>query len=150
MSGTAARCGVMTLICGLALSGAAFAHWTATGSGSGQANPGTVSAITVNQTSTLSALAPGVPAQTLSGNFTNPNSGPVYVTSVTATVAGTDQPGCDEDDYVIAGSATVNAHVPAGSGVGSWSGLTMAFNNLPGVNQNACQGAIVDIDYTSN
>ena len=92
-------------------------------------------------------MAPGAAPQPLSGDFDNPNDGPLYIASVTAVVTGTDHVGCDATDYTVAGTAQVNAQVPAGSGVGSWSGLTIAFHNKPAVNQDACQGATVNISY---
>jgi hypothetical protein len=142
---------VVTALVLVAAAGVAYAFWSTTGSGTGSASTGNVTAITVNQTSTVSGLAPGLPAQALSGNFDNPNSGPVYVTSVTATVTGTDKAGCTASDYTISGSpATVGAQVASGSGVGSWSGITIAFNNKPSTNQDACKGATVSISYTSN
>lgn len=141
---------VSALVGVLVVAGAAFAYWTVAGSGNGQAATGSVTGITVNQTSTVTAMAPGLPAQALSGNFDNPNQGPVYVTSVSAVVSGTDKVGCDASDYTIAGTSSVPGSVPAGSGVGSWSGLTIAFNNKPSTNQNACKGATVTIAYTSN
>lgn len=139
--------GVVVLLAG---AGAAFAYWTNSGSGSGSAATGTNAAITVNQTSTVTGLAPGLPAQALSGNFDNSNSSPVYVAAVTATVSGTDTAGCGPTDYTIAGTAAVAAQVPAGTGVGSWSGLTIAFNNKAGVNQDACKNAVVAIAYASS
>ena len=68
----------------VALAGVAFAYWTATGSGSGTANTGTAASVTVNQTVSPTGLYPGG-AVALSGNFTNPNPGKVYITAVTAT-----------------------------------------------------------------
>lgn len=130
--------------------GVAYAYWTNTGSGTGEATTGTNESLVINQTSTITGLAPGAPAQVLSGTFDNPNTSPVYVTAVTATVTGTDQAGCDASNYTIAGSAPVNAQVPAGDGVGSWSGLTIQFNNKPDVNQDACKNAVVDIAYTAS
>jgi hypothetical protein len=130
--------------------GAAFAYWTNSGTGAGDADTGTNVAIVVNQTSTVTGMAPGVAAQSLSGNFDNPNAGPVYVAAVTATVTGTDMPGCGATDYTIAGTATVAAQVPAGTGVGSWSGLTIQFNNKAGVNQDVCKNANVVIAYASS
>ncbi|QHK18940.1 hypothetical protein GU243_03280 [Pseudarthrobacter psychrotolerans] len=130
--------------------GAAFAYWTMTGSGAGTASTGTNAAVVVNQTSTVSGLAPGLAAQSLSGNFDNPNSGPTFVAAVTATVTGTDKAGCGPTDYTIAGAAPVNAEVPAGSGVGAWTGLTIQFNNKPATNQDACKGAVVAISFTSS
>ena len=141
---------IVLVVASLCIGGVAFAYWTNTGSGAGTASTGSNASITVNQTSTVSGLAPGLAAQALSGTFDNPNTSPVYVTSVTATVTGTDQVGCGATDYTIAGTATVNAQVPAGTSVGSWSGLTIQFNNKTAVNQNACKNAVVSIAYTSN
>jgi hypothetical protein len=135
----------------LVAAGAAFAYWTISGSGTGSASTGTVTPVTVHQTSTVTGMAPGVAAQPLSGNFDNPNSGPVYVTSVTATVTGTDKAGCDASDFTVTGSpAAVGTQVAAGSGVGTWSGISIAFNNKPAINQDACKNAVVAIGYTSN
>ena len=55
---------------------AAFAYWTNSGAGTGDADTGTNAAIVVNQTSTVTGMAPGVAAQALSGNFDNANDGP--------------------------------------------------------------------------
>lgn len=130
--------------------GAAYAFWTAGGTGDGSATTGTNIGITVNQTTSITGLAPGSGPQTLAGDFDNSNSGAVFVTSVSVTVGGTDSPGCGPTDYTIGGAAVVGAQVPSGVGVGSWSGLTIQFNNKPGVNQDACKGAIVALSYTSN
>ncbi len=144
----------LALIAGITVvlvgAGAAFAYWTNTGAGTGSAATGTNQPIVVNQTSTVTAMAPGVAAQALSGTFDNLNAGPVYVAGVTATVTGTDKTGCTAADYTIAGTATVAAEVPVGTGKGSWSGLTIQFNNKAGVNQDACKTAVVSIAYASN
>ncbi len=136
--------------------GVAYGYWTQGGSGTGSATTGSTTAITVKQTSTVSALAPGLPAQTLSGNFDNPNSGPVYVTSVTASISGVTKAvgapagTCDATDYTLAGATmTVGAQVPAGNAQGSWSGATLAFNNKA-TNQDPCKGATVTLAYSSN
>jgi hypothetical protein len=65
----------------------AWAFWTAGGTGTGSGNTGTVTAIEAVQTSVISGLAPGGAAQELSGTFENDNDGPVYVTSVTASIS---------------------------------------------------------------
>ena len=130
--------------------GAAFAYWTNAGTGAGTADTGTNVAIVVNQTSTVTAMAPGIAPQALSGNFDNANSGPVYVAGVTAVVNGTDKAGCAATDYTIAGTAVVAAQVPSGNAVGAWSGLTIQFNNKAGVNQDACKNAVVSLAYSSS
>jgi hypothetical protein len=139
----------------LAAGGAAFAYWTAGGSGTGSATTSASTAnVTVVQTSTVASMQPGDSAQTLSGNFNNPNSGPAYVGTVTAAIGSVTKAGgapagtCDETDYTLAGAAmTVNTEVPAGNGVGSWSGATIKFNNKA-TNQNQCKGATVNLTYT--
>ena len=141
---------IVSAVAVLLVGGAAFAYWTNTGAGTGDAATGTNVPVVVNQTSTVTGMAPGIAAQTLSGNFDNPNAGPVYVASVTAVVSGTDKTGCTAADYTIAGTATVGTEVASGTGKGAWSGLTIQFNNKSGVNQDACKNAVVSLAYTSN
>ena len=114
----------------LALGGIAFAFWTAGGGGSGTASAGTIATVTVNQTVSPTGLYPGATAA-LSGNFNNPNSGQVYVTAVTASVtpfsvqADATKPACTQADFSITGTANVGAEIVPGTGVGSWSGLSL-------------------------
>jgi hypothetical protein len=133
--------------------GAAFAWWTAGGSGSGSASTGTVSAVTVVQTSVVSGLAPGVSAQTLSGTFNDPNSGPVYVGTVTVSIGsvtkavGAPAGTCDNTDYTLSNNPlTYNAEVLAND-TSTWTGPAIAFNNKAS-NQDGCKGATVNLTYT--
>jgi len=148
---------IFTAVLFLLGGGLAYAYWTVTGAGTGTATTGNTSAITVNQTSTITGLAPGSAAQTLSGTFNNSNSGPVYVTSVTAAISsvtkatGAATGTCDATDYTLSGATMpVGAQVPAGSSQGTWTGATIAFNNKTSTNQDACKGATVNFSYTSN
>ena len=139
----------------LAGGGAAYAYWTAGGSGIGSAATAAGStAVTAVQTSTVTGMKPGDTAQTLAGNFTNTNGGPVYVTSVTAALGTVTKAGgapagtCDATDYTLASSTmTVGAEVPNGTAQGAWTGATVKFNNKV-TNQDACKGATVAITYT--
>jgi hypothetical protein len=138
----------------LAIAAAAYAYWTSTGSGSGSASAaGAQSALTVNQTTTLSAMYPGDSAQTISGNFDNPNSGPIFVHTVTAAIASVTKAAgvggtCDATDFTLANAtATVDAEIPAGSARGSWTGPTLKFNDKTTTNQDACKGATVALSY---
>lgn len=138
----------------LGVAGGAYAYWTITGSGTATADTGPGDQpITINQTSVLTDLAPGVLPQTLSGNFDNPNPGSVHVATVTVsidTVTGGDGPNCFPSDYAIAnGTMTVNADVPAGNGKGSWTGATIEFVNKA-TPQDDCKNATVNLVYTSN
>ncbi|WP_345377005.1 hypothetical protein [Frondihabitans cladoniiphilus] len=135
----------------------AYAFWSITGTGTGSAATGNpASTLTVNQTSSVSGMGPGAAAQTLSGTFSNPNSGPVYVTNVvvgTITVLnaqGAVATGCDSTDFTVAGGTmAVKAEVPSGSSKGAWTGATVAFNDKA-TNQDACKGTTLSIAYTSN
>ena len=138
--------------------GAAFAYWTANGSGTGSA---TTSAgaltLTAVQTSVVTGMQPGDTAQTLSGNFDNRSSDAVHVGTVRVRIASVRKaPGaaagtCDAGDFTLANRVVqVDADIPSGSGQGAWTGPTIAFDNQPGVNQNACMGAAVKLRYSTS
>ena len=149
------RKAVVGVIAVLAVAGAAFAYWTAGGSGSGSASTASgTSNLTANQTTTLNPMYPGDSAQTISGNFNNTNSGPVYVGTVTASIAsvtkaaGAPAGTCDATDFTLASAAmTVNAEIPVGTGTGGFTGATIKFNNKAGANQDACKSATVALAY---
>jgi hypothetical protein len=126
-----------------------YAFWTGGGTGTGNAGVGTTTALVVKQTSTITGLVPGGPALALSGNFDNPGTSAVFVTAVTASVTGTSAAGCLAKDFTIGGTAPVGASVPIGSGVGSWSGLTISMANTA-LNQDACKSATVNISYVAS
>jgi hypothetical protein len=148
---------VLGVVISLGVAGAAFAYWTAGGSGSGTGSTaGTQTALTANQTTTLTAMYPGDTAQTISGNFTNPNSGPSQVNTVTVSIAsvtkatGAPVGTCDATDYTLANTVmTVNAEVPVGAAKGAFTGATIHFNDKA-TNQDACKNATVTITYASN
>jgi hypothetical protein len=151
---TKKRSAVVGTILALALAGAAFAYWTSTGSGTGSATAaGAQSALTANQTTVLTAMYPGDTAQTISGNFNNPNSGPSYVSTVTVSIssvtkaAGAAAGVCDATDFTLANaSMSVAAEVAAGNNKGAWTGATLKFNDKAS-NQDACKGATVNLAY---
>lgn len=150
---------LLGVVAALAIAVGAFAYWTAGGSGSGTgttADPGAQS-VTVNQTSASSGLYPGG-SVALSGNFDNANTNAVHVASVTASVTGVTDSNdvditstCATSNYNVTGTSSIGSSgsVPAGSGVGSWSGLTLNMTNS-GSNQNACKGAKVVLGYTAS
>jgi hypothetical protein len=146
---------VIGAVAALAIAAAAYAYWTSTGSGTGSASAaGAQSALTVNQTTTLSAMYPGDSAQTISGTFNNPNSGPIFVHTVTASIAsvtkasGAPAGSCDATDFTLSNAtATVDAEIAIGNGKGSWTGPTLQFNDKTATNQDACKGATVSLSY---
>lgn len=146
---------VATTVVLLSGGGAAFAYWTAGGTGTGTAVTGTNVAISAVQTTVVTGLVPGAAAVTVSGNFTNTNTSPVYVATVTASIASVVKAGgapagtCDATDYTLLTPAmTVGAQVAAGTAQGTWTGATIAFNNKPAANQDGCKGATVNLAYS--
>lgn len=145
---------LLAVVLVLAGGGAALAYWTAGGSGTGSAAAaGAQTPLVANQTTTLAAMYPGDSAQTIAGDFDNPNSGPIYVSTVTVSIAsvtkaaGAPAGTCDASDFTLAGATmNVGAEVPAGSGKGSFTGATIRFNNKAS-NQDACKGATVNLAY---
>ena len=144
---------LVALVAVAGLATAAFAYWTAGGSGSGSASAdGAQTPLDVNQTGSLNPMYPGDSAQTLSGTFTNPNDGPIQVNTVTASIASVTKAAgvtgtCDATDFTLTDAVmTVNAQIAPGTG-GAWSGAKIQFNNKAGVNQDACKGATVALAY---
>jgi hypothetical protein len=110
--------------------------------------------LAVHQTSSIADLFPGGPPGVLRGDFDNPSDDTVFVHEVTATIepfrVQTDpaKPACTDADFVIAGAAPVDAGIPPGVAVGSWSGLTVAMTKPP-TDQANCEGVSITIDYVS-
>jgi hypothetical protein len=133
----------------------AVAYWQSGGTATGDAQ--VTRPLSVNQTADLASVSPGVPVQTLSGTFDNINGQPVHVSTVRVSIAkvvkapGAAAGRCDATDFTLEHrTIAVAADVPSGRGTGSWTGGTIAFNNKPGIDQNACQGATVKLGYTTS
>ncbi len=132
----------------------AAAYWQSGGTSAGAAH--VAHPLTVNQTADLGPVNPGAPAQTLSGTFDNLNGRSVHVSTMRVSIAkvikarGAAAGACDATDFTLTHrTIDVAADVPGGRGTGTWSGGTVAFNNKPGIDQNACQGATVKLRYTT-
>ena len=139
-------------IAAVAGGGVAYGYWTTTGSGTGSASTSAgASNLTITQTSTISGLAPGVAAQTISGTVTNNATNSAYVNTVTASIASvTGGAGaCDASDYTLASPVMSVAQNVAAGGSANFTGATLAFNNKA-TNQDGCKGATVNLAYASN
>ena len=148
---------------------AAFAYWSTGGSGSGSASaaagfPAGNVEVNQNDVSEFEAMYPGGPVQSLTGNFTNDNTGGIWVTSLNAVikkadgtdwVIGSGSETCSAADFRIGSDAnpgvlTVTANeVDAGEAEGAWNG-TIRMLNRPGVDQDACKNAVPPIQYTAS
>jgi hypothetical protein len=138
----------------LLLAAGAYAYFTAGGSGTGSAPTASgQTALTVNQTTVLTAMYPGDSAQAISGTFGNTNSGLIRVNTVTVSIAsvtkatGAVAGTCDATDYTLADPVmTVNAEVAVGPAVGAWTGATLKFFDKA-TSQDQCKGATVNLAY---
>lgn len=131
--------------------GAAFAYWTAGGSGTGAADTGTSVNVTIVQTAfPADALYPGSAAIPLSGTFTNSNPGPTHVNQVSVVVDPAWTVGgalpCTAADFVLVQPTVTNADVITGT---AWSGASIRMLNT-GLNQDFCKNVSPPLLYTSN
>ena len=99
----------------------AYAYWTTSGSGTGSATTGTDSAVTITQTSTVSGLRPGSPAQALDFDINNTASVNQYVTSVVIAMTGVTGPNingshpCTTGDFTLVQPAAINSDLTPGN-----------------------------------
>ena len=128
----------------------AFAYWTTTGSGNGSA-----SVAASNGTVTLHGSAPTnlYPGGSSSVTFTADNAGSSNLYVGTIHLAGVTADGghasCDTSDFTMA-DVTSNTMVPAGqSGFALGGTGTLDYANTA-VNQDACKGASLTLNLTSN
>ena len=127
---------------------AAYAYFTTTGAGTGTGSTGSSSALTIHGT-VGSTLYPGT-SGTVSFTVDNPSPGHQYVNTIhlASVVADGSHSSCVVADY---GMADVVAHQDVASGNGiaitTTGSLTMANT---AVSQDACQGATLTLNFTSN
>ena len=145
---------VLGAVVGMMQADAVFAYVQTGGAGTGQVAVAHTP-LRVNQDTDMQPVGPGQAAQTLSGDFDNRNARAIHVGSVRASIAAVSKaPGaaagtCDASDFTLANrTMTVGADVASGPGTGAWTGATIQFDDKPGVDQNACQGATVKLRYT--
>lgn len=124
---------------------------TAPATGSESVRAGSPSPVTIVQTSTMTGLFPGGPAQRLSGAFHNTGGSEVFISEVEAaivSVTGIDG-NCTAANYRIDNPVMpVGLSIPSGQSVGEWGGATIRMIDVP-VSQDACQLATVNISYVA-
>jgi hypothetical protein len=140
--------------------GIAVAFWTTAGTGAGSAGVGTTQNVTITQDGTVSGLFPSddvADAQPIDFTITNPNAGPVRITTVTLDVLSvTEVPGgnpalppCTAADFEVVGAA-LDQDIPPGptAFVGTTTGASIRMVNTD-ANQDRCKGASVAISFTT-
>jgi hypothetical protein len=125
---------------------AAFAYWTTTGAGTGSAAASAGGGTVTLHSSFAAGLAPG---QSAAVTYTADNSSDTstVVGALSASVA-TSVPQCDPGWFsvtAVTGNATVGSHT-TGTTVGTG---TLKFNDSA-LNQDACKGATITVNVTSN
>ncbi|MBV9823558.1 MAG: hypothetical protein JO144_15100 [Actinobacteria bacterium] len=133
--------------------GTAYAYWSTSGSGTGSASTSAGAAnLAISQTSTISNLAPGGAAQTITGSVKNNAANSAYVTKVTASIASVTPAGsgsCDASDYTLSSpDMSVGQDLAPGASA-TFTGATLAFNNKA-TNQDGCKGATVNLAYAAS
>jgi hypothetical protein len=135
--------------------GAAFAYWTASGTGSTAGSTGTSTNFTVTATLSGAALTPGGDAQTATFTVTNPGTGGQKLSSVVATVANPDGTpwtqvsGCSKDDFVVSASSITSAtEIEAGESVSGT--VTLQMVDRPGINQDGCKNKAVPLYFSAS
>lgn len=136
---------LLGIVAAIALSAiGAFAYFTAAGSGTGNAEVGSATAITITSDSNPSDLYPGGADQSVAVHVTNPGSGSQFVNDVSGTVATSG--GCLGTWFEV-DTIDLDATVAAGATVNTSTDIRM---NDSGSNQNACQGLTLTINWVSN
>jgi len=138
-----------TLVVAAAAAIGGYAYFTSTGAGQGSASVGSSGAITLTSNA-VSGLYPGGAAKTVTLNVFNNNAGDEYVGTISGSVEDiTTGPnaGCMGSWFSVA-PVTYNTTVLAGATTHPTTTISMPSDTVD--NQNACQGAALTIDWSSN
>jgi hypothetical protein len=136
---------------------AAYAFFTASGSGTATAGVGGPTALTIVQKGTITGLLPGGPAAPVDFTITNPTSGDEgigdVIVKVESTSAGTH---CLPSNFVVnqhyvSGPTEIDAGQTYDSTLdpGPHSGTTIQMIET-GVSQDGCEGATVNLSFLAN
>jgi hypothetical protein len=143
----------IALVAVIAVSGVAYAYWTAGGSGSGTgnvANP--ASDLTVTGAPLANDMYPGAAAETTSVTIKNNATASVHVTTVSiSSVTTSDETHCKGADNFTRGLPVTIASASqniAGSASVTAPGPTIQFFNDSVNNQDACKGVVVTVHYS--
>ncbi len=148
--------GLMVLgavVVALAASIGAYAYWTTSGTGTGTGTTGTSTAVNATQTSTVSALTPGSPAQALDFSLNNTAATNQFVTSVTISISSVTGANivtgfpCTASDFTVVQPTATYGDLTPGVHAYAPSGASLAMINSAS-NQDGCKNATVNLLYT--
>lgn len=133
---------------------AAFAFWTAIGSGTGVATTGESASLVITSESTGGVIAPGSAGETVDFTVTNSSTGALSLSAVTVTLAGAaGEPwvptgGCLVADYSVT-ITTPPAYGQIAPGAFVVGTVTVTLANTA-ANQDACQGQAVPLYFVAS
>ncbi|HVT78802.1 MAG TPA: hypothetical protein VHD87_17305 [Acidimicrobiales bacterium] len=139
---------VLALLGSIAAGGVAWAYFTSTGSGVGTGTTGTSSTVTLHGT-VASLLYPGT-SSTVNFTVDNPSSGHQYVNTIhlVSVAADAGHSSCVTADYTMP-DVTAAQDVAHGNGTAITATGTLSMANTA-VSQDACKGATLTLNLTSN
>ncbi|MFN8024606.1 MAG: hypothetical protein U0Q03_23965 [Acidimicrobiales bacterium] len=126
--------------------GAAWALWSANGTGAGRATALTAQSITATAVTGTASLYPGATDGDLYFTLTNPNPYPVLLTAMTPGTITTSNPACAITNVSVTGATGLSLNVAAGATSG-----TLSINNVVSMvasAPDACQGVSFTINMT--
>jgi hypothetical protein len=139
--------------------GAAFAYWAAAGTSNTTTAAAANSAnYAITSSVAGAALSPGSTSQTVTFTVKNESSGGQRLANVAVTVANTDGlawtgTGCSATDFTVGPvlvGATPFAATEIAAGATLTGTVTLQMNNLVGVDQNGCKGAVVPLHVAAS
>jgi hypothetical protein len=141
----------------LVIAGGAFAYFTASGSGTGQAAVGSASPWTVTFSATSGTMYPGAGTATMGYTVTNAGSGNQKLATAAASVNadtngyvtshGTSVTGCQASWFTAANTPPSAADLAAGAHTTGSVAVTMTDASI---SQNACQGVTPDVTVSAS
>jgi hypothetical protein len=127
----------------IGLGASAFAYFTSSGTGTGSATVGSSSAVQLSS-DPVGPLYPGGADVPVTVNIHNPGSGSEYVNQISGSVA--DDSGCLGSWFEVDGVDYADTLAAGGDDTAS-TNVRMVNQN---VNQDACQGKTLTINWSSN
>jgi hypothetical protein len=136
--------GVVAIVAVAAIAFGAYAYFTSSGSGSGNATVGTTSNIQITNDTPVAQLYPGGADVPVTVHLHNPGGGNEYVADVSGMVA--DNGGCLGSWFVV-DTKHYNAEVNHGATNDTTTNIRMLDS---GTDQSACENATLTINWSSN
>ncbi|HUE28528.1 MAG TPA: hypothetical protein VMP89_17265 [Solirubrobacteraceae bacterium] len=146
----------------LAIAGGAVAYFTTTSSGTGTAQVGTSSALTISSASTASNLYPGGTARPIAFSIDNTSDGHQYVGKVSATVTAVydstntteiDENGtnaCATSNFTTGAASSDVGDIAGGTTYNSAASAEPTVSMTNNGNQNGCENAVVHLSLSSS